>query len=68
MNCRLRQSFFGLTSKYKYDLHKDLVFLTMNVDGFTYTDWYTMPVHQRELYVQFANEVEDERKKQLEKK
>ena len=68
MNCQLRQSFFGLTAKYKYNLHRDLVFMTMNIDGFTYTEWYNMPVQQRELYVKFAHEVSEERKKQLEKK
>ncbi len=48
-------------------MHKEMVKMTMLIDGFTYTDWYIMPVIQRKLYGKFAEEVFEEQREYIEK-
>ena len=60
------QTFFGLNLEYKKDLHKTLVNLSMNVEGFTYEVWYTMPVHMRNWYISLVREESERRKGYIE--
>ena len=60
-------TFFGLTQKYKKYLHEMLVNLTMNVDGFTYKDWYEMPTKLRNYYVTIVNDISEKRKQEMDK-
>ena len=58
-------TFYGLTQNYKKIIHEMLVNLTMNVDGFTYKDWYEMPVKLRNYYVTIVNDVSEKRKEEM---
>jgi hypothetical protein len=44
-----------------------MVNLTMNVDGFTLTDWYQMPVNLRNYYVMVVNDVAKKREEEIKK-
>lgn len=61
--CPLRQTFFGLNSEYKLELHDLLVTLCMNVKGFAYETWYNMPVHLRNHYTSVIKKKTDEQNK-----
>lgn len=37
----------------------------MNVDGFSYEDWYKMPVHFRSLYIGLVEEESERRQKEM---
>lgn len=40
----------------------------MYVEGFTYTDWYYMPVYIRNFYLDKINKLREEEKKQADQK
>lgn len=60
-------TFYGLKIEYKKYLHDLLVRLSMNVEGFTYKDWYEMPVNLRNYYVTIVNKVAEERNNEIKK-
>ena len=62
----MRQTFFGLNSDYKLKLHDLLVTLCMNVKGFAYETWYSMPVHLRNHYTGLIRKKTDELNKKSE--
>lgn len=64
---QLGLTFYGLKTEYKKYLHDLLVRLSMNVEGFTYKDWYEMPVNLRNYYVTIVNKVAEERNKEIKK-
>jgi hypothetical protein len=64
---QLGLTFYGLKIEYKKYLHDLLVRLSMNVEGFTYKDWYEMPVNLRNYYVTIVNKVAEERNKEIKK-
>ena len=64
--CQFRQTFFGLTSKYKLELHDLLVTLSMNVEGgFSYESWYMMPVQLRTYYTDVIQKRTEDRTERL---
>lgn len=38
----------------------------MVIEGFTFADWYTMPVHLRHFYTKMAEKIKEEQNKLLE--
>ena len=60
------QTFFGLTSEYKLQLHKLLFTLTYFSEGaFSYTEAYNMPVYLRTFYLKQLQEVKAEEQKAI---
>ncbi len=62
---RLGLTFYGLTPSYKKYIHELMVNLTMNVDGFTYKDWYELPVNLRNYYVTVVNDIAEKREQEI---
>lgn len=60
-------TFYGLTPEYKKYVHELMVNLTMNVEGFTYKDWYQMPVNLRNYYVTVVNDISEKREQEMDK-
>ena len=47
----MKWAFFGLTPKYKQDLHSTIFLLLYKVPGFTHDDLYNMPIWLRIYYL-----------------
>lgn len=60
-------TFYGLTLQYKKYLHELIVNLSINVDGFLYTDWYEMPVNLRNYYVTIINDISNKKQNEIDK-
>ena len=60
-------TFYGLTQEYKKYCHELMVNLTMNVDGFTYKDWYEMPINLRNYYTTVIADVNKQKEEYIEK-
>lgn len=58
-------TFFGLTQAYKKELHEALVILTMDVEGFSYETWYSMPVNLRNYYMKVIQDVNKKKKQEM---
>ena len=55
--CPLGQTFFGLTSEHKLEIHKTLFTLAYYSNGgFTFDQAYNMPVYLRTFYVKQLEE------------
>ncbi len=60
------QTFFGLTSEYKLQVHKLLFTLAYFSEGaFTYTELYNMPIYLRTFYLKQLEEVKAEEQKAM---
>lgn len=44
-----------------------LVSYSMNVEGFTYGDWYEMPVNLRNYYVRVVTDISKKREEEIKK-
>ncbi len=42
-----------------------MVNLTMNVDGFTYKDWYEMPISLRNYYTTVISDINKKREEEM---
>lgn len=60
------QTFFGLTSEYKLQVHKLLFTLAYFSEGaFSHTELYNMPIYLRTFYTKQLEEVKEEEQKAM---
>lgn len=60
------QTFFGLTSEYKLQVHKLLFTLAYYSEGaFTHTEVYNMPIYLRTFYLRQLEEAKEEEQKAI---
>jgi len=59
-------SFFGLSSKDKALLHKEVFQLIYYGEGFTHSDVYDMPTYLRRFYLKELNTTKGEENKEVE--
>jgi len=62
----LGQTFFGLTSEYKLQLHKMLFTMAYFSEGaFSYTEVYNMPVYLRMFYLKQLQDIKEAEQKAM---
>ena len=66
--CQSPFSFFGLTPKYKNQIHEEIFQIGLNSKGMlSFTELYNMPVYLRTFYLKRLSKYYKDQEKELEK-